>query len=234
VLSPFLIGIDMVKNRDSLSAAFDVCKIAAAFILLAIILVTVSGCATSKTNLDNRPVQVNPDKNSSKTVQSSLKIIIYTDFECGACERFNLRIEPKLREYETAGTAQIEIRPLGVLSDDSSRAAQAALWAGDYGNFLEYHNALFDRYRQDNNDPYAKDKLLELAGSLDLNEKALRRCLDTGSKVPELAKNKSMAKADGVDTLPAVFINGVKIEGLKPLETYIQIIDRTLSDYKKE
>jgi protein-disulfide isomerase len=231
----------MKKNRDFITATLKFTKIAVLLILLAVILVTISSCAAPQTTLstdsksagqivNNQPVQMTQKGNSSKDEQYTLKIIIYTDFECGACERFNLKIEPKLREYEAAGIAQIVIRLLGVLSDDSLRAAQAALWAGDQGDFLEYHDALFGRFRQDNNNPYSKEKLIELAGSLGLNEETLRLCLDTGSKKPELAGNKSMAKSDGVDTLPTVFINGTKIEGFKPLTEYIQVIDHMLKE----
>lgn len=185
------------------------------------ILLAVTGCTTS------RKIKPTPE---SKNEQSLPKIIIYTDFECGACAKFNLEIEMQLREFETAGIVQNQIRLLGAISDDSLRAAEAVLWAADYGRFREYHDALFRAWRQEVDDPYSKEKLIEQAESLGLDKKTLQRCLDNGSKKPELAKNMSMARDDGVDTLPTVFIGDFKIEGFKPLETYIRAIEQVIAE----
>jgi protein-disulfide isomerase len=197
-------------------------------VLLFVILLT-AGCAASNNGLKSDSKSEHTD-NSNDIRESSLKIVIYTDFECGACERFNLKVEPKLREFESTGIVKIQIRMLGALSDESMRGAQAALWAGDSGRFLDYHDALFQAFRQSTDNPCTKEKLIDLAGSLGLKKKSLRRCLDSDCKKPELAKNMDMAKIDGVRVLPAVFINGVKIEGFKPLETYIDIINRALAE----
>lgn len=196
-------------------------------LLSIIILSAITGCAKS---VNSNPIRTAQNENSTEGEQYPLKIVIYTDFECGACERLNLRIEPKLREFKAAGIAQIDIRVLGAISDDSLRAAQAALWAAEKGRFLEYHDALFQAFRQNKDDPCSKEKLLELADSLGLKKKALRRCLDSDCKKAELTKNMDMASADGVRVLPAVFIKGTKIEGFKPLETYIDTIDRALAE----
>jgi protein-disulfide isomerase len=196
------------------------------FLLSIIILIAITGCAKS---VNSKPVRVLQNENSTEGEQSLLKIVIYTDFECGACERLNLKIEPKLREFKAAGVAQIDIRVLGAISDDSARAAQAALWAAEEGRFLEYHDALFQEFRQNNENPCSKKKLIDLAGSLGLKKKALQRCLDSECKKTELIKNMDLAKTDGVHVLPAVLINGTKIEGFKPLETYIDVINQTLA-----
>ena len=196
-------------------------------LLSIIILSAITGCAKS---VSSEPVPVADNGNLSENEKSPLKIVVYTDFECGACERLNLKIEPKLREFKAAGIAQIDIRLLGAISDDSARGAQAALWAGDSGKFLEYHDALFQAFRQNTDNPCSRKRLIELAGSLGLKKKSLRRCLDKDCKKTELAKNMEMAKADGIRVLPAVFINGTKIEGYKPLETYIDVIDRVLAE----
>jgi len=198
------------------------------YLLLSIMILSViTGCAKS---VNNNPLRAVQNVNPSEGEESPLKIVIYTDFECGACERLNLKIEPKLREFKAAGIVQIDIRLLGAISDDSLRAAQAALWAAEKGRFIEYHDAMFQAFRQNTEEPCSKEKLIELADSLSLNKKALQRCLDSDCKKAELTKNMDMATADGVGVLPAVFINGTKIEGFKPLETYIDVIDRALAE----
>jgi protein-disulfide isomerase len=159
-----------------------------------------------------------------------VKIIVYTDFQCGACERFHSQIEPELRaQYVLTGEAQIETRLVGALGEESLRAGEAALCAIEQGQgFLEYQAALFAAWREIDGDAYSEKELVGLAGMLGLDDQALRRCLESRSKRPELQKNLSMAQADGVHTLPAVLINGVKIEGYKSFAVYTQAMERAL------
>ncbi|MFC1634991.1 DsbA family protein, partial [Planctomycetota bacterium] len=129
--------------------------------------------------------------------------------------------------YVVTGKAQIEMRLLGALGDDSLRAAEAALCAAEQGLFLEYQEALFHAWRDRDADAYSTEELVKLAGTVGLDRQALRRCLDSGAKRSELEKNMRMAKVDGVHTLPAVIVNRVKIEGYRPLDAY-RVIEREL------
>lgn len=189
-----------------------------------------SGAQSSGQITTEQSEQAIPDKISTQKDESAVKIIIYTDFECGACERFNLNIEPKLREFEAAGIVKIEMRLVGAISDDSARAAQAALWANQKGRFLEYHDALFRAWRQNAEEPYSEQNLIKLAKSLRMDEKALKQSLEKQSMKAELENNMSMAAKDQIHMLPAVFIDGIKIEGFKPLENYINAINRSLEE----
>jgi protein-disulfide isomerase len=164
--------------------------------------------------------------------QSLLKIIIYTDFECGACERLHSQVEPELRQrYVATGKAQIEIRLLGAMSPDSMRAAEAALCAGDQGRFLEYQDALFRAWREQEEDiaVFSVEALTQLAAVLDLDETAFTSCLNSEAKKAEAEENMRMAQTDGVSTLPALLVGDFKIEGYKPLDTYIQAIETVLT-----
>lgn len=114
------------------------------------------------------------------------------------------------------------------MSEDSLRAAEAALWAKDQGKFLEYETALFTAWLENGSDAYSTEELMKMAGLLSLDKEALKRSLDIGVKKAELDKNMNMAKTDHVTTLPAVLIDGTKIEGFKPLDTYVQLIQQAL------
>ena len=165
---------------------------------------------------------------------SLVKIIIYTDFECGACGRFNSEIEPELRSrYEATGKAQIEIRLLGAMSPESMRAAEAALCAGDQGRFLEYQDDLFAAWREQEEDyaVFSVDSLTSLAAALDLDEAVFAGCLNSQTKEAEVEHNMDTAQADGVTTIPAVLVGNVTIQGRKPLDTYIQAIEEALATW---
>ena len=161
---------------------------------------------------------------------SPIEIIIYTDFQCGACEKLNSEIEPELRRlYVSTGKADIEVRLLAVLGIDSLRAAEAALCAADQGRFLEYQDALFDAWRKKDADAYSTEELLKLAESLGLDQETFKLGFESGGRRAELEENMNLAKEDGVRVLPAVIIDGTKLEGYKPLDTYIQVIERALA-----
>lgn len=162
--------------------------------------------------------------------ESPLKIIIYTDFQCGACERLHSEVEPELREqYVATGKAQIEVRLLGAMDDYSMQAAQAALCAGDQGKFLEYTDALFDAWIEEEDIAvFSIEALITLAADLGLDEVAFATCLDSQAKRAEVEENMDMAQADSVSKLPAVLVGDFKIEGRKSVDTYIQAIEEAL------
>jgi protein-disulfide isomerase len=164
--------------------------------------------------------------------ESPLTIVIYTDFLCGACQRVNSGVEPELRQqYVATGQAQIEIRLLGVMDPDGSmRGAEAALCAGDQGKFLEYTDALFNAYGEEEDyTVFSAEALTNLAAELGLDEAAFTTCLNSEAKQAEVEENMTMAQADGVTTLPALLVGNVTIQGYKPLDTYIQAIEEALA-----
>jgi protein-disulfide isomerase len=201
--------------------AVKMCVISLRLLFLLPALLTITGCAA-------------PRAGSELTKQSAVpavKIIIYTDFQCGACERFHSQVEPELRaQYVLTGKAQSETRLVGALGAESLRAGEAALCAADQGLFPEYQAALFAAWREIDGDAYSEEELIDLAGTLGLDTEALRSCLDSGGKRPELEKNLKTAEAAGVHTLPAVFIGDVKIEGNRPLGVYTRVMERVLKE----
>jgi len=227
--------------RVSKTTAVKTRAIARGLVSLVLALFTVTGCATPPSGGDAAAEstgqaaqnQSTPSQTSrpSDGGESSLKMIIYTDFQCGACERFHSQVEPELvARYVLTGKVQSETRLVGALGEESLRAGEAALCAAEQGFFPEYQAALFAAWRETDGDAYSDEQLVELAGTLGLDKEALWRCLDSRSKRPELEKNLSMAKADGVHTLPAVLIGGARVEGYRPLSVYTRAMERTLAE----
>jgi len=130
------------------------------------------------------------------------------------------------------GKAQIEIRLLGAEGDDSLRAAEATLCAGDQGRFIDYQDALFDAWRDSEEDPetFSIDELVALATSLGLDAAAFRSCLERGDKEAQVDMNMALARADGVQTLPTLLVGNAKVEGYKPLDVYLNAINQALKD----
>lgn len=162
-----------------------------------------------------------------------LEIVIYTDFQCGACGRLSSEVEPELRaRYVDTGKAQIEIRLLGAEGDDSLRAAEATLCAGDQGRFIDYQDALFRAWRDSNEDlqTFSIEELVVPATSLGLDTAAFRSCLESGDKKVQVDMNMAMARADGVQTLPTLIVGNARVEGYEPLDVYLDVINQALKD----
>jgi len=66
------------------------------------------------------------------------------------------------------------------------------------------------------------------AEELGLDVDAFTRTLDSGDKRTQIEENLKLAAAAGIERVPAVMVNGMKIEGRQPLETYIQAIEAQL------
>jgi protein-disulfide isomerase len=194
------------------------------------------GWGLSSATCDDGSSVDNIDVASGETVTCTfentkkVEIVLYTDFECAGCWRLNAEVEGELqRLYVDTGKADLDVRLLGALGPDSSRAAQAALCAADEGRFWEYRNAIFASWYQDGLSSYSEEALLRSAMEMGLNEEALSACLQSGTKVAEVEDNRIIAETAGVTHVPTMFINDVKMVGFKPLETYVKTIEELLA-----
>jgi protein-disulfide isomerase len=233
------LGLKIIRSARLMAVKTRAVSADALFLLLA--MSTVTGCAAAPSANDltaESAGRTAKDQSAASQIGTApagaepfIKIIIYTDFQCGACERLHSQIEPELRDrYVATGEAQIETRVVGALGEESVRAGEAALCAADQRLFPEYQAALFAAWRQMDGDAYSTGELVALAGTLGLDKEALQRCLDSGCKRPELENNLAMAKAAGVHTLPAVAIGGTIVQGYRPLAVYTRAIESAWAD----
>ena len=192
---------------------------------------------TNATCDDGSPVDnidVDPGETVTCTFENTKKveIVIYTDFQCSSCARLHSEVEGELlRLYVNTGKASLDVRLLSALGPDSLRAAEAALCAAEQGRFWDYRDVIFTAWRQTDSAAYSEEELLSAAEELSLNEEAFSACLQSGAKQAEVEENMRQAEAAGVTGIPAVFINGSKVEvdALFSLETYIEIIEELLA-----
>jgi protein-disulfide isomerase len=87
-------------------------------------------------------------------------------------------------------------------------AAEAAIEAHAQGEFWDYHDRLFQNRTQLN-----RANLEVWAQQLGLDVARLRSALDQGLHQPRLQQDQDLAAALGIDSTPAIFINGRLILG---------------------
>lgn len=169
-------------------------------------------------------------KQEAVTPPPKVEVIIYTDFQCHNCADFYFNVEEKLLErYGNTSEVRLEARPINGLGYASMLAGEAALCARDQGWFWGYSDALFSAWRQAGEGVYSEERMLNIAIALDLNIDAFRSCLESGAKEAEVEDNRRQLLEAGESEVPIIFINGSKIVGVNPLQTYVDVVDQLLS-----
>jgi len=104
-------------------------------------------------------------------------------------------------------------------------AALAAECAHEQGKFWEYHDLLFANQTQ-----LDEASLKNYAAQVGLDTAAFDECFTSQKYLEEINKDYSDGVSYGVDATPTFFVNGVKIRGLPPLESFKQIVDQALAE----
>ena len=107
--------------------------------------------------------------------------------------------------------------------DDSRIAAEASLSARDQGKFREMHLLLLDRSPK-----LDRASLIGCAKKLKLDVPRFTKDLDTMRHNSEIDRDLMLGEALDLYNTPTIFINGVKLQGDRPIEAYRAVIEREL------
>lgn len=153
-----------------------------------------------------------------------VKLVIFSDFECPYCRRFNVGLDELREREEYRERVQVVFRhyPLRSIHPQAQKAAEASICAGDQDLFWEYHDALWT----DQN--LGLETLEQHARLIGLDTEAFAECLNSGRHYQQVQDDFATARDLGLDGTPAVFANGRYLGGALPLPTLIQQIDREL------
>ena len=153
-----------------------------------------------------------------------VQIIEFSDFQCPFCSRVVPTIQQIKNEYK--GKVRIAFRnyPLP-FHKDAGPAAEAAMAANEQGKFWEMHDKLFE-----NQKALDRPSLEKYAGEIGLDVGKFKAALDEGKY--KSAIQADMKYADGLGTggfgTPTFFINGKKVAGAMPFDSFKSIIDEEL------
>jgi protein-disulfide isomerase len=173
---------------------------------------------------DQTIYKVEPGDSQAKGPKNApITMVIFSDFQCPFCKR----VEPTLSQIEKEYGGKIrqvwKNYPLP-FHNNAEPAAEAAMAAAAQGKFWEMHDKLFE-----NNTALDRPNLEKYAQELGLNMARFKADLD-GSKYKGVIEAETKeGQAVGVNGTPAVFINGRKISGAYPFETFKKIAEEELS-----
>lgn len=151
-------------------------------------------------------------------------IIQFSDFQCPFSRRYFSETEQLiLSAYGDQVRYVFRDFPLTSIHPQAEKAAEAAQCAFDQGKFWEYHGMLFQ-----NQGALDADSLKSYAATLGLDQTAFNLCIDSGKYAEEVAKDIADGRSYGVLGSPTFFINGRKVVGALPYDTFQMVIEEEL------
>ena len=152
-----------------------------------------------------------------------LQVIVFSDFQCPFCKR----VEPTLTQLEKEYQGKVRMvwknYPLP-FHQNAEPAAEAAMAADAQGKFWPMHDKLFE-----NQTALDRPSLEKYAQDLGLNMSKFKADLDSSKFKSTIESTTKEGSTVGVNGTPAVFINGRKISGAYPFETFKKIADEELA-----
>lgn len=161
---------------------------------------------------------------------ATVTIIEYSDYQCPYCLRFHTTIFPELvKQYVDTGKVKYSFKHFPFLTPESAVAAQAAECAADQQRFWDYHNYLYAERERTGQLAATKDKLIEYAGTLNLNTETFSKCLNEDLTLDRVRQDAQEGQKVGVRGTPSFLINGKLIVGAQPLIAFQAAIDEALN-----
>jgi protein-disulfide isomerase len=149
-------------------------------------------------------------------------LIEFSDFQCPFCSRVN----PTLKQIEDEYRGKIKIAfrnfPLP-FHDKAHLAAEAALAANEQGKFWQMHDKLFA-----NQQALDRPNLEKYADEIGLNMPKFKAALDSGKFKEKVDQDQKEGSSFGATGTPTFFVNGTRLVGAQPVETFKAAIDAEL------
>ena len=157
--------------------------------------------------------------------QAPVKIEIFEDFKCSACQIYSSDIEPDLINNEVAkGEVYYVFHQYPFLSEEESAlAANASECAAEQNRFWDYKKILYENMNHVIGE-FDTKSLNAFAESLGLNTKQFSSCLKSKKYADKVDEDMALGDEMGVAGTPSLFVNGEIIKpGYIPTYQDIQI-----------
>jgi protein-disulfide isomerase len=158
---------------------------------------------------------------------AKLTLIEYGDFECPACSIYSELVNRMLGEYPNDLKVVFRHFPLPI-HKNAIPAAKAAEAAGVQGKFWEMHDLLYAKQSDWVNEGNPKDKFVEYAKSLGLDENKFKSDFDSKEIEDRINSDESEALRLRINSTPTFFLNGKKLPQINGYEDFKKIIENAL------
>ena len=179
------------------------------------------------------PVTVKDRSDAPVIGKSTAKLTLYefSDFQCPFCTSFYKETWPKLKaDYIDTGKVKMVYRhfPLS-FHVNAQKAAEAGECANQQGKFETYFNLLFSHSNADGTGLAVPD-LKHYAQQAGLDTATFNNCLDTDATASIITADMNEGTSIGVNGTPTFVLNGQRIVGAVPFDTFKTAIDKALQN----
>jgi protein-disulfide isomerase len=174
-------------------------------------------------SLKDEPMRGNAD--------AAVTIVEYSDFQCPFCSRAYKTLEDQvLKDYGDKVRLVYKNFPLTNMhpwAEDGAVAAACARQQSPQG-FWKLYDFLFQN-QQDITADNLKEKAQAAVHDAGLDADKFNTCFDNKAALDAVKADEQEATALGVRSTPTFFINGRKVEGAVPYESFKEAIDQALN-----
>jgi protein-disulfide isomerase len=156
-------------------------------------------------------------------------VVEISDYNCVHCRNFNVSTSLALHEeFVDAGQVRWITLPFALRST-TVPPATAAMCAADQGleQFKETNLGLFGLQQAAGG--FSRDNIMAVATAAGLDMASFTSCFDSGQYTSTVEANIREANLAGVNATPSFFVNGIKLEGNQPIESFRQRINSALA-----
>jgi protein-disulfide isomerase len=176
---------------------------------------------------DQTVTKIDPGNSPSRGPKNApITLVVFSEFQCPFCSRVKPSIDAIWDGYKGKVRVVFKHFPLD-FHPNARPAAQASMAANEQGKFWEMHDKLFAN--QQNLDRPSLDKYAQEIG---LNMDKFKAAMDSSKFTALIDEDVKLGQSVGVNGTPATFVNGRKIGGAYPPETFKKIVEQELAKKK--
>ncbi len=149
--------------------------------------------ANKKALFDNKENPVAGNKNGSIIMAE------FFDYQCGHCKEMNKVVQQTIKQNKDL---KVIFKEWPIFGGASKYAAMAAIASMKQGKYYAFHDALLAA-----NNPLTKDKVMQVAKSVGLDVKKLKKDMDSPAIKQQLRANFKLAQALKLQGTPAFVIS---------------------------
>lgn len=160
--------------------------------------------------------------------KAPITIVEFSEYECPFCKRYVDETYPQIfDEYGDKIRYIFHDYPLP-FHPHAQKMAEVARCAGEQNKYWQMHDLLFKNRETWANKQDASTDIAGYAKSLGLDLEKFNSCLDSGKYTQAVKDDMVLGQSVGVQGTPSFFINGKRLVGAQPFESFKAIIEEEL------
>ncbi len=159
--------------------------------------------------------------------EAKVTIVEWSDFQCPFCGRVVPTLEQIEKNYGADVRVAFKQNPLP-MHPNAPYAAKASLAAHKQGKFWQMHDKLFEANNSRGADALNADKVDQMARDLGLDMEKFKADANSPETAQIIAADQAQAAKLGANGTPHFFINGARISGAMPYDSFKAVVDAQL------